>query len=365
MIIRNLWRRKVRSGLTVAGIAVGIGVVVTLIVVSEGMSGQLTAMISAGGAEITVLQSGIADMQFSVLDAGGAETIEAMPEVLWASGTLIEIVPALDRPYFVLLGVDPQSPAFEHFRLVAGLPLAAENEILLGRISAEFSHAGPGDTLEVQGHTLRVAGIYETGVGYEDAGGVMALEAVQRLFRKEGRVNLIRVKIRPGSQDQIEQIAQAIEGRLPGSAAFRSADFSRNIPDIQTLDTLAGAVSLIGVIAGGLGTMNTMLMSVFERTREIGTLRALGWRRRRVMGMVLGESLVLSLIGGLAGIALGMGLVALIRVSPALPGMIPLHLAPQTIAVALGVALALGAVGGIYPAWRAARLTPVEALRYE
>jgi putative ABC transport system permease protein len=111
--------------------------------------------------------------------------------------------------------------------------------------------------------------------------------------------------------------------------------------------------------------LNTMLMSVLERTREIGVLRALGWQRRQVVGMILKESLVLGLVGGVCGILLGMGLVWAVKLIPFVGGMLEPHYGAALLARAVIVALVAGTIGGLYPAWRATRMRPVEALQYE
>jgi putative ABC transport system permease protein len=110
---------------------------------------------------------------------------------------------------------------------------------------------------------------------------------------------------------------------------------------------------------------NTMVMSVFERTREIGVLRALGWRRWRILGMIVRESVTLSLLGGAAGILLGVALGMLINLHPLIKGFLQLRYSVGLFVQALSTTLVLGILGGIYPAWRATRLQPVEALRYE
>jgi putative ABC transport system permease protein len=232
-------------------------------------------------------------------------------------------------------------------------------------MTADFLEVAPGAEFSVAGEAFRVAGIYETGAGFEDAGGVISLAAAQRLFRREGLVNFLQIKLRPDALGEIDAVARRIEELLPGVAAYRSSDFARHTPDIQTLQSLAGAVSLIGLIAGALATMNTMLMSVFERTREIGTLRAVGWSRMRVLRLILAESLALGVLGAVAGFGLGVALIALITASPALSGMISLRPTPEAFTLGLIVALALAGLGGLYPAWRASSLQPADALRYE
>jgi ABC-type antimicrobial peptide transport system permease subunit len=111
--------------------------------------------------------------------------------------------------------------------------------------------------------------------------------------------------------------------------------------------------------------MNVMMMSVFERTQEIGVLRALGWRRRRVLRMVLIEALALSLLSAIAGIAIGFGLGALLALEPTYGPFLPSVYSPPIFAGTFALALALGVLGGLYPSWRAASMRPIEALRYE
>jgi putative ABC transport system permease protein len=131
------------------------------------------------------------------------------------------------------------------------------------------------------------------------------------------------------------------------------------------MQEMADQISLLAVFIGAVGMLNTMLMSVLERTREIGVLRSLGWRRRRVLGMILKESLVLGTVGGVCGIPLGLGLGGLIGMAGIWGGAIRPLYAPRLFVQAVVVAMIAGVVGGLYPAWRAANLRPIEALRYE
>jgi putative ABC transport system permease protein len=121
----------------------------------------------------------------------------------------------------------------------------------------------------------------------------------------------------------------------------------------------------MALVVGGLGMMNTMVMSVFERTREIGVLRALGWRQWRVLWMILRESVVLTLLGGAVGSLVGIFFGLLLNALPSVQGWMQLEYNAGLFAQALVTALGLGVVGGIYPAWWASNLRPVEALRYE
>jgi putative ABC transport system permease protein len=135
--------------------------------------------------------------------------------------------------------------------------------------------------------------------------------------------------------------------------------------DFRVLEDLVRQISILAVFIGGVGMLNTMLMSVLERTREIGVLRALGWRRRYVLGMILRESLLLGVVGGVGGIVLGFGLGKLLALAPGWFGAMAPVYTPRLFVQAIALALLAGAMGGLYPAWRATRMRPVEALRYE
>jgi putative ABC transport system permease protein len=134
---------------------------------------------------------------------------------------------------------------------------------------------------------------------------------------------------------------------------------------MQLFKASTWAISALALVVGGLGMTNTMVMSVFERTREIGVLRALGWRKPRVLGMIVRESVVLSLMGGIAGVLAGVALGSGLNLTRTVQGFLRLEYTPGLFAQAVGTALLLGVVGGVYPAWWASRLRPVEALRYE
>jgi putative ABC transport system permease protein len=137
------------------------------------------------------------------------------------------------------------------------------------------------------------------------------------------------------------------------------------MPDMQNADGFLNGISTLAILVGGVGVLNTMLMSVFERTREIGVLRALGWRRSSILGLILREAALLGVVGGMIGVGVAWSLVWLMNLVPLLTGLITAEFSWDVFARAFLVALFLGVSGGLYPAYRATRLQPVEALRYE
>ena len=273
------------------------------------------------------------------------------------------IVTTQEIPYLLVRGYDPQGPLASHFRIVSGRGLIGSHDLILGRPAADALKLSVGDVARLGEAGYRVVGIFETGVGWEDACGLVSLQDAQSLFGKPHQVQFLAVKL--DDPQQATAVRDEIRASFPNLDAAISAEFAESLPDLQRVKTMAFAISVLAILVGGVGMMNTMLMSMFERTREIGTLRALGWKRRRVLAMVLKESIVLSVIGDMAGVALAFVLSQLVKLIPMFGSMIPVVISPEVLVQALVVAIVLGAVGGLYPAWRAANLRPVEALRYE
>lgn len=365
MIWKNMFRRKARTFLTIGGIAIAIAVVIFLSIFADGLSSQMSTLMSSEGAKITLMQSGIADISFSAIDEEIGKAISGFPEVKQISGLLLQLVPVEEKPFMLILGINPDEAYIDHFRIIAGENTIAHGDLILGRMAADFFSKGPGDILTIQEHQMRISGIFETGTGFEDAGAVISLAIAQDIFMKHDQVSLYRINVEDIEDEQLEVLKQEMAEQYPQVSAYLSSDFGRNTPDIQTLDTVSSAISLIGLIAGALGTTNTMVMNVFERTREIGTFRAIGWRRRRVMGMVVGEAVVMSLFGGIVGILMGFGLALMMSQLPVFAGYFALKVSIETLISGIILAVMLGILGSIIPAWWASRLSPMEALKYE
>jgi ABC-type antimicrobial peptide transport system permease subunit len=362
MIFRNLWRRKTRTFLTLLGIAIGVAAVVSLSAFGEGLASGM-AFTAGSSADLTVGQKSAVMLFLSAVDESVGDEIRQMPGVDQVTGTVVGVMQVPDAPYFIVMGEDMRGFNISHYRLIAGTLPTERNQLLIGKTTSENFHKKPGDALILNEMPYRVSGIYETGVGLEDGGAVMRLEDAQRAFNKRRQVSYYSVQVRDARR--INDIKQAIETRWKDLVATRSGEATQQEDMLGMFRSFGWFVGIFAVLVGGLGMMNTTLMSVFERTREIGVLRAVGWSRGRVMRMIMGESLLLAVLGGLIGIALGIGLTSLAELSPAVKSMLSGVYSPELILQAMVIALLLGTIGGFYPAWRASQLEPVEAMRYE
>lgn len=364
MAVQSLWQRSTRSLLTLGAIGLTVGSILALEAVVQGFVASFTGMASGTQAEILIRQADIADTTLSVIDERVVDSIAARPDVQSANGAVFTGLILPDSgTIFLLQGYSPKAFAIQRFHIVEGKMLTGNRQILLGRLMADTLKKEVGDMVEISGTRFRVVGIYETNVGWEQTGGVVTLRDAQNFIGRPRQVSMIVVKVKDA--DQAPSLVERINADYPGVYAALSSDFAEQMPDIQSSNAMLDGISLVALIAGGLGVLNTMLMSVFERTREIGVLRALGWRRKSVLAMILREAVLLGVLGGVAGIALSFVMTELMQQSAAFSTWVAPVWSLDIFARAILLSVFLGVIGGLYPAYRATRLSPVEALRYE
>mgnify|MGYP001822420626 CR=1 FL=1 len=362
VVARGLWQRRTRTLLTLASIGGSIAVVVALGGIAGGMLDSFTAMMRESKTDLFVAEAGI-DADYSAIDERIGARIGAHPGVHAVSGMFWTGVSTDNMPMLLVSGLHPRELAIQRYRILEGKPMSGRRQVLLGHLAAEQMGLGVGDSLRLLDSQFRVSGIYETGVALEDAGLVMGLREAQSLTGKLRQVQfyLISLDDPKGAEEVQEELATA----FPDLDFALTSELGETVSDFRVMQDMVAQLSFLAVFIGGLGMLNTMLMSVIERTREIGVLRSLGWRRRQVLGMILKESLLLGVVGGLCGIPIGLGLGALMGASGVWGGALALTYTPPLFVQALAVATVAGVVGGLYPAWRATRMRPVEALRYE
>jgi ABC-type antimicrobial peptide transport system permease subunit len=363
MIVKNLWRRKIRTFLTLLGIAIGVGAVVALSAFGEGFASGFETLSANSDADLTVGQKDAIMLMISSVDVSVGNEIRDMPGVEEVAGNVIGFIQLPEVPYFAVIGQDPKSFTINHYKLIDGQMMTAHKQILLGKNTAENFEKKAGEAFRINDVVYRVAGIYQTGTSMEDSGIVMRLDDAQKAFDHRNSVNYFSVKVKDPAR--INEIKQAIEKRWDKLAAVRSGESSSQNDLYDLYRSFGWFLGVFAALVGGLGMMNTSVMSVLERTREIGVLRAVGWSRWRVMFLIFNESLLLAVLGGLLGMGLGVGMTSLANLSPAVSSTLSGAFKPEIFIQAMVMALVLGVLGGAYPAWRASRLAPVEAMRYE
>jgi putative ABC transport system permease protein len=368
LVIKNLLRRRMRSLLTVIGIAVGIAAVVALTSIAWGFERGWANTYRARGTDLIVAKSSNRSALPAPFPADIQPALLALPHVKDAPGTLADIMSIEDSPTIVVQGWESGSFLWDHLKLEQGRwpDPAAKNEVLLGTIAAEMLGKAVGDEIQIETTVCTVCGLISSSALTENGSIILPLGAMQALTNRPGMVNFYNLRLAVGtSAQELEQLRALVKARFKGLTAFNAGQVAQASAAIQIAKAMSLATSLIALVVGTVGIMNTILMSVFERLQEIGVLLAIGWRRARILRLILCESLVLSLAGGVVGCALGVAAVRVLQTSPWIHGKLEGEIDPPLLGVALLIALGLGALGGLYPAWIGSRMSPVTALHHE
>jgi putative ABC transport system permease protein len=404
--LESLGANKLRSALTVLGIVIGVAAVIAMLSIGRGAEAAITAQIQSVGTDLLFVRPGRTQQGGAFGAAGSAATLTlADAEALNFAPSVIGVAPEVSGRAQVallsqntntrLVGATPEYLRVRNFELADGEFLSQANVIarstvvVLGSEVASTLFGGTagavGQTIRLNGQPYRVIGVLGskggTGFGNQDDQVLVPLTTAQtrligsrRFFGGTSSINVINVQVAETElvDQAIEEISAILRDRhrvLVGDEDF-SVQSQQDILGAftQVTDTLTlflGGIAAISLVVGGIGVMNIMLVSVTERTREIGIRKAVGARRRDILYQFLVESAVLSALGGLIGIGLGWLISRLV-------GNVQLGNASITPVVGLDVVLlatlfstAIGLFFGIYPATRAAALEPVEALRYE
>ena len=365
---KNLWRRRLRTLLTLGGITMAIGAFVALVGFSRAFEHEWMRMYTSSGIDIAVVQTNFLN---SSLDQSLGPRISATPDVAQVAPMIFNLMDLTPDVNALAFGWLADSYELDSITLISGHRFRdGQPEALLGDLLAQNLKMKPGDSLPIQGMNFTVTGVYRGGTALEAGAVILPLDQMQTITGMQGKVTAFHVKLRPApageSQDQYVKRASAeIEAVLPGIRAVPAAERAANNQLVALAHSVAWGTSLIALLVGILGIANTMAMSVFERTREIGILRSLGWKRRHVILLILTEATALGLAGGLIGIAVGWGALRLLSTLPQPASIVSSSVSPYHLLESLLIGIASGLLAGAFPAWRGARLSPVEALRYE
>jgi putative ABC transport system permease protein len=388
--LRNLGRRKVRTSLTILGITIGIW----SLVVFGSMANKINALVVGGSGyyadKVTLSDASGALGGFSsapmALDT--AELVRAVPGVAVVVPSVMMLMD--DQASAVSMGVPPMingsvagaDQGLEKFRTVAaeGRLLTADDEgsyvTVLGSDIARKYDKHPGDSIDLKGTTFQVVGVLEPTLTAPDQAAGIPMQAAQRLYVAtlppvvQSKLSPSEVAtsmvVYPTTGTDPTQLAALIESKVPNIATMTGEDFDKQIGSATAiLDSILIGIALISLLVGGLSVINTMAMSIAERTREIGIKRAIGGSRSRIVRELVIESALIGFIGGVVGLVLGAIVVFVADELGRSSGTVLFELTLGTSVTAIAFATILGALAGFVPALNAARMDPVTALRYE
>jgi len=397
--LESLSSNKLRSGLTILGIVIGVGAVIAMLAIGTGAQATITGSISGIGTNLLfVLRGGSEEIRnpqpLTLSDADALMDPFAAPSVLAVAPVIqgsLEVTYAGEGDFIPALGVTADYASVRNVTMAEGAfiddvqMLGRASVVVLGPDTAETlfgrREGVTGETVRIEGQPFRVIGVAEAkgGSGFQNPDNQVYIPmttAQTRLMRRtRGNVDMLMVQALNAESvaDAEQQVAAILRARHrtpigeDDFTIFTQQSFLDTATTILNVFTIfLGGVAGISLLVGGIGIMNIMLVSVTERTREIGLRKAVGARKRDILLQFLTESALLSVFGGLIGIVLGWGLSQLVgAIAAASNADINPVIGLDAVLLATLFSAAVGLFFGLYPAKRAADLEPVEALRYE
>jgi len=365
LIVTNLRRHRIRTLISIAGIAFSVAAMLTVVTILQGAIGMFSGILSSD-SQMIVFERDVSDLFFSNVPSTALEAISSWPMVAHADPVVFGIVSSAGHPIITCFGVTTADARIRKATWITGDRAAFgrnSEDVVLGERAAQFLGVRIGDQVPIGHAVFHVIGVVKTANGFEDGGVFMPLGSAQSFFHKEGSSSVITIKLK--SKDDASSFKKMVKANFADLVALEDDEFNRSYSQFKILKATAWAVGACGLLLGGLGVANTMIMSVFTRIREIAILRVNGFSHLQLGGMILGESAVVSLIGATSGSLVGICILFALKRVPALDGYVDPTIHPLILLVVILLALLTGIAGAFYPAVYAMRVRAVEALRFE
>jgi putative ABC transport system permease protein len=349
--LRNLGRRRLRSALTAGGIGIAVAGMLALLGLSRGLERNWLLSLQGKGTHVLAYKKGAIELLSASLDQGLAIPMRQAPGLTAVTPNLVDLV-ELETGQMVVLSGWPAAPGADQIEV--GESLAAA----LGKKA--------GGTLQLGGREFRIAAVTRQASVFDDRSVKMPLEAMQRLLGREGKVSAFHIRVRdPGNAEQLAGLTSKLAAAFPELSFAETGELVEKNQVMRLLRAIAWSSSTVALAMAFFAVLNTLLMSVSESRQELGLYCAVGWHPARVLGVVVLEGVLLAAAGALLGTALGVACLRFIVRHPQMGTLLQPDVAPALVVQAAAMAMLLGVLGGLYPAWRATRMNPLTLLRAE
>jgi len=368
--LKNLWHRKIRTGLTILGVGISIAAFVSLVGLANNLAESLRTTLKSRGTDLVVLEKGIVDIFSGTLDEKYLEKIKQIPGVLDVSAILVKFYAIGSNRYMLVYGWQSDSYLFDELK-ITGSPPKNENELIMGVNAAERLKKKIGDKMRITDTLFIIVGIFQSKSIFEEGAIIIPLNKLQMMKNSSQMVTMFNVKVsRENIQGNdvnkaIENVQNRIQNQFPDVEVKNIQGFVSTDNPLLTALKFTWAISIVAFLIAILGIVNTMTTSVVERTQEIGILLAIGWRNVKVIILVLWESTLLGFLGGLFGLCIGYLMMKVLLTSTNLQGLMKMEYDFVFMVKAMIISVLLGFLSGIYPAVKAISIEPIKVLRYE
>ncbi|WP_127533494.1 ABC transporter permease [Paenibacillus kobensis] len=383
MAFKSIWANKLRTALSMLGMLIGVATVIALVSMSEGSSRQVQSQVESLGAanmlQVTITGRGLTTSltKEEALEFADIPNVEGVSPIVNGNAT---VKYGTTSESYTVEGITPEYESVREVGFVKGRYIVDLDNVNYSKVAliganvatTLFESEDPlGKTIQLNGNRYLIVGILQTKGdsinGSADDKVLIPLTTAERLLQSNG-VRSIYLKV--DDMDKSEQVQALLEARL--SAKFQNATNAYRVINqqeametvgsiTQTMTSMMAGIALISLVVGGIGIMNIMLVSVTERTREIGIRKSLGAKRRDILLQFLVEAITISGLGGAFGIAIGYIASRIIGIVMSTETAVSLDMVWEAFAFSAGV----GVIFGIFPANKAARLRPVDALRHD
>lgn len=371
IICKNLWHQKLRSMLTILGVGISISAFVSLCGLTNNLEKALQSTYKLRGTDLVVMEKSTLDIFSSTIDQSYVSRLKLIPHVQQASPILFYFYAVQFKQYFLITGWEPECYLFEGLK-IDGSTLQGEHDALLGTIAAKRLNKNKGDKISIRGIEFRICGIFQSMNILEDGTIIVPLDTLQKIKNNPGKITAINLRLDSNDSlrmnlKQRQDIAREVQDKINSEFTDLEVKDVQNFiaTPFSTIFSFTWAISIVALIIAIMGIVNTMTTVVLERTKEIGILLAIGWRKSRIIKLIILESAIYGLLGGIVGIILGYAIMRILVTLPQIQGFIVMSYDFSFMSKALGLSLLVGISAGIYPAAKAVSINTIEVLRHE